>query len=689
MKTPIPSISSSERKRLLWIALGIFFLFSLLIAQFYHIQILEGPKWARQAQKQHFFVVKEPYVRGRFFSNPFIKKGHPSEPQPLVVDVPKFHLYADPNSIPSKFKDEIAEHLLKYLHLSANEQLQFRHQLDKPTRSRKLAMWLDKETHQLVVKWWSAYARERKIPRNALFFIKDYQRSYPFGKLLGQVLHTIQGQKDEATQRAQPTGGLELYFNAYLEGKQGKRRLMRSPRNSFETGEVITYPEHGADIYLTINHCLQAIAEEEVERGVKKSKSKSGWAGILDPYTGEILALAQYPFFNPAEYKLYFNDPALIEQTKVKAITDANEPGSVFKPFTAAIALKANKELRQRGEPELFSPEEKVATSNGRFPGRSKPITDTRVHYYLNLNMAMQKSSNIYMGRLAEKIVARLGNDWYRRQLQQMFGFGRKTHIELPAESAGVLPTPGKYHPNGVLEWSIPTPFSLAIGHNIQVTTVQLLRAYAVLANGGYLVNPTLVRKIVKKDENGVERILVDHLTKARLENFPRVMDADIIKRVLEAMRYVTKPGGTAVRADVPGYTEVGKTSTAKKIVNGAYSETLYCATFGGFTPVNQPALVIVVTVDEPEYGYFRGIGKNHNGGNCTADIFREIAKRSLAYLGIPPDDPHGYPATDPRYDSQQAIWMPETRRLQEIYDKWNKIPQNEKTKPAATNPSR
>lgn len=681
MSQATPPISSSERKRLLWIALCIFFLFSLLIAQFYHIQILEGPKWAKKAQKQHFFIVKEPYVRGRFFSNASIKKGHPSDPQPFVVDVPKFHLYADPESIPLKFRDEIANYLLGQLHLSINEQLQFRSQLDRPTRSRRLAMWLDKETHQSILKWWSAYARKNKIPRNALFFIKDYQRSYPFGKLLGQLLHTIQSQKDELTQNAQPTGGLELYFNSYLEGRQGKRRLMRSPRNSFEMGEVITYPEHGADIYLTINHCLQAIAEEEIEKGVKKAGAKAGWVGMMDPWTGEILALAQYPFFNPADYKLYFNDPQLIEHTKVKTLTDANEPGSVFKPFTVAIALKANKILRQKGEPELFDPEEKVATSNGRFPGRSKPITDTKLHYYLNLNMAMQKSSNIYMGRLAEKFVARFGNEWYRRQLQQMFGFGERTYIELPAESPGVLPTPGKYHPNGALEWSIPTPFSLAMGHNIQVTTVQILRAYAVLANGGYLVKPTLVRKIVKKDENGVEHILVDHTSKSRQEQFPRVLDADILARVLESMRYVTKPGGTAAKADVPGYTEVGKSSTPKKIVNGLYSEVVYCPTFGGFTPVTKPALIIVVTIDEPEYGYIKGIGKNHHGGNCTGDVFREIAKRSLAYLGIPPDDPYGYPVGDPRYDSKKAAWMPETRRLQEIYDKWNKIPQKEQAK--------
>ena len=457
-------VTIKERKRLLWIALAIFLLFSLLIVQFYRIQILEGKKWALQAQKQHFFIVKEPFIRGSFYSNPYVKKNHPAECQRFVIDVPKFHLYADPESLPAALKEEIANELASRLSLPMPEGLKLlREQFDKASRSRKLAMWLDKETHQAIIKWWQGYARQYKIPRNALFFVKDYQRSYPFGKLLGQVLHTIQNQKDEMTNQALPTGGLELYFNHYLQGKNGKRRLMRSPRNSLETGEVIAHPEHGADIYLTINPCLQAIAEEEIEKGVKKSKAKGGWAAMMDPRTGEILAIAQYPFFYPPDYQNFFNDPELIEHTKVKAVTDANEPGSVLKPFTVAFALKANQLLLQKGEKELFSPEEKIPTSNGRFPGRSKPITDTSMHYYLNMDMGIQKSSNIYTGRLAERIVARLGNDWYRRQLQ-LFGFDRKTQIELPAESPGVLPTPGKLHPSGALEWSGPHPLLFGNG---------------------------------------------------------------------------------------------------------------------------------------------------------------------------------------------------------------------------------
>jgi cell division protein FtsI (penicillin-binding protein 3) len=433
---------------------------------------------------------------------------------------------------------------------------------------------------------------------------------------------------------------------------------------------VIASPQNGADIYLTINHILQAIAEEEVAKGVHKCKAKSGWAAMMNPHTGEIYALAQYPFFHPSDYQSYFNDPALIEHTKVKAITDANEPGSVMKPITVAIALMANRELTQRKEKPLFDPKAKMETSNSHFPGRKKPLKDTHLHYFLNMNMAIQKSSNIYVARLVEKVIARFGSDWYRNVLQNTFGFGKKTGVELPSESAGVLPTPGKKHPNGTLEWSLGTPYSMAMGHNLQVNSLQLLRAYAVFANGGYLVKPTLIRKIVKTTENGTEEICLDHtLIKPP---FPKVLDADIMKLVVDAMKFTTKPGGTARRADVWGYTEAGKTGTGDKVINGVYTPQRVCSTFIGFVPASDPVFVLTVVMDEPEYGYFPGVGKLHHGGTCSAPVFREIAKRSLEYLGIAPDDPCGYAIGDPRFDADKADWMPETQRLKEIYEKWN-----------------
>ncbi|MFQ5729554.1 MAG: penicillin-binding transpeptidase domain-containing protein [Waddliaceae bacterium] len=154
-------------------------------------------------------------------------------------------------------------------------------------------------------------------------------------------------------------------------------------------------------------------------------------------------------------------------------------------------------------------------------------LHDVRRHNYLNMSMALQKSSNIYFARLVERIIDRLGNDWYRRVLEETFGFGVKTHIELPSETVGMLPTPGKLYSSGALEWSAPTPYSLAIGHNLQSNSIQLLRAYAMLVNGGYFVQPTLIRKIVKKDSDDTERVLLNTTAPERRQRFPRLLDCE------------------------------------------------------------------------------------------------------------------------------------------------------------------
>lgn len=673
MKKKEPSITAEKKKRLAILAIILFSFFSVLIAQFFKIQIIEGEKWTEVGKKQHFFVIKEPFLRGTFYSNTSIKQGHVEKPRPLVVDIPKFHLYIDPKSIPEEFRSQIVASLMKIVPFSVDEQLALHEQFDKKSRSRKLAMWLSKETRDRVIEWWKPYAQKHKIARNAVYFVNDYQRSYPYGKLLGQVLHTIQNNKDEKTLQALPTGGLELYFNKYLNGKEGKRLLMRSPGNSFEMGTVIESPQNGANIYLTINCFLQAIAEEEVAKGVKKAKAKAGWAVMMDPRSGEILALAQYPFFYPPDYQLFFNDLEQTENTKVKAVTDANEPGSIMKPITLAVALKANDKLKKMGKPPLFDPDAKMNASDTHFRGRKKPLKDLRQHSFLNMNMAIQKSSNVYMARLMERVVDTFGDDWYRAILQDTFGFGKKTDIELSAESRGLLPTPGKKHPNGALEWSAATPFSLAIGHNIQATSIQMLRAYAVFANGGYLVNPTLIRKIVKTDQEGKETVLVDNTSAERIARFPRVLERDTVNLLVKALKYVTKSGGAAPQANIYGFTEAGKTGTAEKIVNGTYAKDKNCSSFIGFTPVKNPAFVLIVSLDEPAVEFLPGIGKNTLGGTCAAPVFREIAKSSLEYLGVMPDDPHGYPVGDPRYDAEKADWIKETRLLKEEYEKWNK----------------
>jgi len=647
------------------VALGVFFLFSMLVAHYFKIQILEADKWIAQAHSQHEFIVKEPFKRGTFYSNTAIEKHHPHKLQPLVMDVTKFHLYLDPLSIPEACRQEVAETLTALAPMQVNLQ----QELSRKSRSRRVSMWLDREEKEQIQSFWMPFAKAHKIPRNALYFVTDYQRSYPFGPLLGQVLHTIREIKDEATSEGLPTGGLEAYFNQVLKGKMGKRKLLRSPLNHLEIDQVIEAPEDGADVHLTINHCIQAIVEEELEKGVRAAQAKGGWAVMMDPVSGEIMALAQYPFFYPAHYQEYFNDPEKITDTKVKAVTDAFELGSIMKPITLAIGLKANEELKREGKPILFDPQEKLDATRTIFPGRAhRPLKDGQNNTALNLNMALQKSSNIYMAQVIDRVVNIFGNKWYRNVLVDTFGFGQKTEIELPAEASGLVPLPGKCYPNGALQWSLPTPYSLSIGYNILATSLQMLRAYAVFGNGGYLPTPTLVKKIIK--EGRVE----EHLQKP----FPKVLSDEIVLEILTAMKYTTKPGGTGHLAEVSGYTEGGKTATAEKIINGAYSKQTHISSFIGLAPlslVQVPAarFVLIVTIDEPETGFLEGGGKNHMGGRCAAPVFREISKRTLEFLGVTPDDPYGYPVGDPRYNPEKADWVNEVQQLKTLYEEWNR----------------
>ena len=648
--------TSSDRRLLVCVALFLFMLFAALVIQFYLLQIVEGDQWKKRAHIQHRLSVVEPYYRGVFYSNTSIRPGHPGKEQPLVIDVPRFHLYADPDALPAQWKNEVVCSLQKILHLylSSADQQKLKMQFQKKSRSRKLVLWMTKEMHDQITKWWYPYAKSHKIPRNALFFVQDYKRSYPFGKLLGQLLHTVRAERDAVTHRCVPTGGLELSLDRYLKGEDGRRLILRSPRRPLETGTVTKAPEHGADVYLTINHHLQAMAEEEIAKAVQAANAAAGWAIMMDPYTGEILAWAEYPFFEPGRYRDYFNDPKKRESTKIKAITDPYEPGSTFKSITLAVCLKANAELKKRGKPPLFSVHEKVPTAVGHFPGRGKPLKDlNRIHRFLNMYMATQKSSNIYMALMIQRVIQNLGDAWYLNTLTELFGFGTKTGIELKGESSGLVPRLGKKHPNGTLEYSKATFPSLAMGHNILTTSLQMLRPYAAFANGGFAIKPTLIRKIVKK--NG--EVILDN---TRPKSLVRILEPEIVQELQTAMRYTTKMGGTAHRAAIAGYTTAGKTGSTEKVINGVYSKKNHISTFMGYAPAVNPRFVLLVAIDEPEYKYIPGVGRNQLGGICTAPCFSALGLRALQYLGVPPDDP------------DNKAWTAENQQLKTLYDQWN-----------------
>ena len=648
------------KRRLILLSFFLFSAFCLLIIKFYNLQIIEGEKWAKVAKMQHQAVVKQLFLRGTIYSNPTIKKGHPENPQALVMDLPKFHLFADPESIPNEKKRTLLGEFFSLYSLSFEQKAFIEKQLKKKSRSRKLLSFLEPVEKDRILIWWESFARRHKIPKNALFFQLDYKRSHPYGALLGQLLHTVMDDKEESTYQSQPTGGLELQFHPFLSGRLGKRICFRSPRNNLEMGPILEEAKNGSNIYLTINHYLQAIAERELEEGVKKANAKGGWAIMMQPLTGEIYAMAQYPFFDPDNYREFFNDPQKQEHTKLKAVNDAFEPGSIFKPIAMAIAFMANEERIKKGEEPLFTDWEKISTGSGKLPHTSFVLKDGRVHKYLNFFMALQKSSNIYIGKILQRVLENMGEEWYRKQIVETFGFGKKTNIEFPGESPGMVPMPGKIHPNGSLEWSAPTPYAIGMGHNILVNSLQMIRAFAIIANGGFDVRPTLLKKITK---NSGEILFENSQKKVR----KRILSKEISEILVRGMKYVTKMGGTSPLGDILGYTEAGKSGTSEKIIEGKYSKSKYLASFIGFASAKNPAFILMVVIDEPEKKYLPSLGKNYHGGVCAAPVFKNIASKALEYLGTSPDDPESLTK-----NSSSKDWAEEVRELRKTYDEWN-----------------
>ncbi|WP_194844214.1 peptidoglycan D,D-transpeptidase FtsI family protein [Candidatus Clavichlamydia salmonicola] len=645
------------KKRILVVASFIFVLFSFLVARYFHLQVVQGARWTREANLQHEFIVKEPFKRGSFYSNMSIQKGHQDDLCPLVYDLTNFHLYVDPVAVPQICQQEISAVLADLL--SSDAQI-IQKEFLKISRSRCLMRKLDSTRKDHILKWWQSYARQHKIAPNALYFVKDYHRSYPYGKLLGQVLHTIRDDKDEVSLEAFPTGGLESYFNHVLDGKVGKRKLLRSPLNRMDIDRVIEEPRNGADVYLSVNHCLQSIIEEELEKGVERTGAQGAMALMMDPYTGEILAIGQYPFFNPTSYRSYFNDPLKVEQTKSKPIVEAFEFASIMKPMTVTLALMANKELENLGQPAIFDPEAKMDVTRSIFPGRTRfPLKDIFPSRALNMNMAIQKSSNVYMAQLADLIVRHMGFNWYHDTLQSVFGLGVKTGIEMPGEAKGFIPTPNKKYPGGLYQWSLSTPYSLAMGYNMMATMLQVVRAYSVIVNGGFLVNPTFVKKIMLTENNTNKRTLLTKVLDEKIMS--SVVDKHVVRQVYKALRYTTQPGGSGILASLSHYTSGGKTGTAEKIVGRHYCKKSHMASFVGFAPASQdPSIksrfVLMVTVDDPAYTMVEG-RKNYMGGRAAAPIFKCIAERALEYMGEP---------------KQKEVFKEEAQALKFLYELWN-----------------
>jgi cell division protein FtsI (penicillin-binding protein 3) len=427
--------------------------------------------------------------------------------------------------------------------------------------------------------------RVQKLNIRGVQVLQETRRFYPKRHLAGQILGFV-GVDGTGL------GGLEHLYNRTLTGTPRQATLQRDATGrtvQVMAGDPSDQPR-GADLYLTLDERLQYIAEKELAARVQETQARSGLVIIMHPPTGDILALANYPFFNPND----FQDPKQRVWQRNRAVTDPVEPGSTFKLVAASAALEEN----VARVTDMFHCENGFVVRNGR------RLRDHHPYGLLNFVQVIEKSSNIGTA----KIAARLSDEQLYTYVRR-FGFGEKSLVNLPGEEDGMIRPPKK--------WTKPTHDSLAFGQEVTVTPLQLLTAYAAMANGGWLMRPRMVEHIVQGDEF---QFFAPHTRH-------RVLSSPTLERMNEILVGVVERG-TGKQAAVEGYTVAGKTGTAQKVEHGTYSHSKVLASFVGYVPAEAPQLAIVVIIDEPRLAKW--------GGEAAAPVFKRVAQQALYYLQVP-----------------------------------------------------
>jgi cell division protein FtsI (penicillin-binding protein 3) len=366
----------------------------------------------------------------------------------------------------------------------------------------------------------------------------------------------------------------------------------------------------GATVILTLDESIQYAAETELDQAMTETQAIAGVVVVMDPRTGEILAIANRPTFNPNRFGAFASS-----RWKDRAVVDAYEPGSMFKVITAAAALQE----------KVVSPEEIIDCGGGGIDIAGVHMNDHAVFHDLMFRDVIAKSSDVGTVRVAQ----RLGRENFDRYMRS-FGFGAVTGVDLPGESSGLLRPRSK--------WSALSLASMSFGQEIGVTALQMTAAVGAVANGGYLMKPLVVRQI----EDGSGKVLKAMKPMA----VRRVIDPETVDTLTGILRTVVTDG-TGRHAAIPGYVVAGKTGTAQKIdAQGRYSMIDHVASFVGYVPASRPALVVLVSLDTPR-------GPRNEGGDVAAPVFARVAEHALRHLAIPPDDPdrvlHATPYRSPR----------------------------------------
>lgn len=550
-----------------WLVMGmIAAMFLLLIARVLSLQVLDLGRGTaflkRQGDMRMVRTAELPAYRGLITD----RRG-----DPLAVSTPVVSLWANPAVLArSERLDELAQALGL-----APEALE-----DRLTRyGQRKFMYLQRH---LVP------ARAREILAMGIKGVRaerEYRRFYPAGEVAAQIvgMTNVDGKG---------VAGLELAYDDWLRGRPGKKRYIKDLHGEAVRDIGVVEEAHpGRNLQLSIDLRLQYLQHRELARAVAITGAEAGIIVTLDAHSGEILASASHPDFNPNN-----RSDVVMGQTRNRAMTDTFEPGSTMKPLTLVAALESGR----------YSVESVVDTSPGRIRVGRKVLHDPRDYGEISLSRVIEKSSQVGVTLIAQDI----GHEavW---NVFQRFGLGETTNTGFPGESGGLLPQRPKWRPIEEV--------TLAFGYGLTATPLQIARAYAVFANGGVLPEVSILRRD-NVDQGG-----------------RRIIDARIAADVRQVLQAVTGENGTAGRARVAGYEVGGKTGTVHKVGAGGYLDDQYVALFAGIAPIDEPRFVTVVVLDRPK-------GDEYGGGSAAAPVFARVAAETLRLMGVAPALP---PASD------------------------------------------
>jgi cell division protein FtsI (penicillin-binding protein 3) len=533
-------------------------------ARLVYLQVVQYQSFLTRAQKQQMRTVTAPAKRGEILD----RSG-----RVLAYSVDADSVFADPSEIEDP--DAVASAVCGALdECDAAD----RQAMAKKLRGSGQFAYLQRKVSP------DEEQRIRDLKLKGVGFLKESRRYYPNKELAAHVLGYVG--LDNAG-----LGGLESSYDSQVKGREGRLLVQTDARQQRVYSQIERAATAGATLELTLDQYLQFIAERELRVGVEENRAAGGTAVIMDPNTGEILAMANYPTFNPNTYGRVSD-----QARRNRAIQDLYEPGSTFKIVTASAAL----------EEHVLRPNDLIECSPGRITFGSRVIRDTHQYGTLTFTDVLVKSSNVG----AIKAGMRLGPERLGQYVTR-FGFGQSIAPDFRGENPGIVWSPERLDPSALA--------SVSMGYQVGVTAVQMASAVSSVANGGTLYEPRIVRSVIKDGKR----------TEVAHKALRRTISETTASELTTIMEQVVGRG-TATSAQIDGFTVAGKTGTAQKLVDRRYSHSDYNASFIGFVPSRKPALAIVVVIDSPH-------AKGYYGGTVAAPIFKRIAQESLRHLGVGP----------------------------------------------------